>query len=100
MAAFGEWPSSFGVTLDAVAAAVTATATEVALTATLPVSSVFAAAASVPRSIMCRARRKPLRFGFLIRSGCSSPWASERRARKINVSTADWESSSSSEISR
>jgi hypothetical protein len=70
------------------------------LTAALPASSVFAAARIVPRSIMCRARRKTFRFGFLRSSGCSSPWASERRARKISVSTADCESSSSSPISR
>ena len=82
----GAW----GATLYAVpAAAVTATAAAVAFTAALPADSDLRAAAMVPTSSACRARRKPLRFGFLTVSGCSSPWASERRARKISVSTAE-----------
>ena len=97
----GERGSGFGAMVAAVpAAAVTATAAAVAFTAALPASSVFAAATSVPKSSTCSARRKLLRLGFLIVSGCSSPWASDRRARKISVSTADCEISSSSATSR
>ena len=43
-------------------------------------------AESGPRSSACSARRKRRR-GFA--TGCSSPCASERRARKMSVSTAD-----------
>ena len=66
------------------------------LAATLPPTRKdFAAATRLPQS---NARANRLRRW--VSAGCSSPEASERRARKISVSTAPCESSSSSAISR
>ena len=74
------------------AVTVAATASTTAFTAAPPVSSDLIAASTEPRF-----RPRPtLRFSFFGSAGCSSAPASERRARKMSVSTAACDSSSSS----
>ena len=86
-------PGSVATIVVVVAAATVSAATVLTPTPALPAKSPLIAAASPPRSNAYRDRSRD-RFG-----GLSSPAASERRARKISVSTADWVIPSSVAIS-
>ncbi len=86
-------PGSVATIVVVVAAATVSAATVLTPTPAPPAKSPLIAAASPPRSNAYRDRSRE-RFG-----GLSSPAASERRARKIRVSTADWVIPSSVAIS-